>query len=327
MIRLVRDVAQKTGKKVDLDIVGEETEVDRNVIEKITDPLVHVIRNAIDHGIGEPAARQKAGKSPAGRILLSARYVGGEVWITINDDGKGLNREKILAKAQERGLVAGRISDLTNSEVWDLIFQPGFSTVDTITDVSGRGVGMDVVRRNIEAIGGKVGISSQEGKGTQVDLKIPLTLAIIDGMIVRVGNQKYTIPITAIKETMRVDDRLITRTMDGQEIINVRDSLFPVIRLHEFYNVEPQNLDLPDGIIMIVENSGRRFCLFVDELIGQQQIVIKGLSRYVGNLKAISGCTILGDGTVCLIVDVGGLADLVGNTTDLTGEPGGVECQ
>jgi len=313
MIRLVRDLAQKTGKKVDLELIGEDTEVDKTVIEKITDPLVHIIRNSVDHGIDSPEQRKKLGKSDIGHVVLEAKYVGGEVWILVKDDGAGLNRERIVQKGIEKGLVDGDGSDMTDEQVWDLIFQPGFSTAEKITDVSGRGVGMDVVRRNIENIRGKVGIRSTEGCGTEVILKIPLTLAIIDGMIIRVGGNLFIIPIVAIKETIRVQEEDVTRTMDGSEIVKIRDSLYPIIRLHEFYDMKPKHTKLSDGIIIIVENSGQRFCLFVDELIGQQQVVIKGLTEYVGHLSAISGCTILGDGTVCLIVDIAGLAEIAKN--------------
>lgn len=310
MIRLVRDLAQKTGKKVDLEIIGEQTEVDKTVIEQITDPLVHIIRNSIDHGIAKPEERKKSGKSGQGHLVLEAKYVGGEVWISVKDDGRGLDRARILSKAIERGLVDGNGEDLSDQEVWYLIFQPGFSTAEQLTDVSGRGVGMDVVKRNIENIRGKVDIAVEPGEGTEVILRIPLTLAIIDGMIIRVGENRYIIPIVGIKETIRAHADDITITMDGQEIINIRDNLYPIIRLHDFYNVEPTHRDLPNGIIMMVEESDRRFCLFVDELISQQQIVIKGLSVYLGNVRAISGCTILGDGTVCLIIDLATLANL-----------------
>lgn len=311
MIRLVRDLGQKTGKKVELELIGEDTEVDKTVIEKISDPLVHIVRNAMDHGIGTPKSRKEVHKPETGRLILEAKYVGGEVWISVKDDGMGLNREKILRKAVEKGLIKEEDgSELPNEEVWQLIFQPGFSTADAITDVSGRGVGMDVVRRNIENIRGKVDVNSTPGMGTEVILKIPLTLAIIDGMIIRVGKNKYIIPILTIKETLRINERNVTRTMDGTELVKIREHLYPVIRLHEFYRVEPVHTELSEGIIVVVENSGKEFCLFVDELIGQQQCVIKGLSDYVGHLKAISGCTILGDGTVCLILDIGGLAEI-----------------
>ena len=310
MIRLVRDLAQKSGKKVDLELLGEGTEVDKTVIEKITDPLVHIIRNSIDHGIGTPASRKSSGKPETGHVTLEAKYVGGEVWISIIDDGMGLNRKKILEKAIEKGLVEDDGSDLETGQVWQLIFQPGFSTADYVTDVSGRGVGLDVVRRNIENIRGKVDVKSTPGVGSEVILKIPLTLAIIDGMIIRVGKNQYIIPIVSVKETLRIQEKDITRTMDGAEIVKIREDLYPVIRLHDFYEVPPIFSKLSEGIIMIVENSGKRFCLFVDELIGQQQVVIKGLSEYIGHLKAISGCTILGDGTVCLIIDIAGLAEV-----------------
>ncbi len=307
MIRLVRDLARKTGKKVDFKIVGEHTEVDKTVIEQIADPLVHIIRNSIDHGIATPANRRELGKPEVGKLTLEAKYVGGEVWISVSDDGMGLNREMILRKAIEKGLVEGDGSALPNEEVWPLIFQPGFSTAAKVTDLSGRGVGMDVVRRNIENIRGKVDIKSTEGEGSEVILRIPLTLAIIDGMITRVGASRYIIPILAIKETLRANPDDITRTMDGQEIIRIRDGFYPVIRVHELYGTKSEYVNLPDGIIVVVESDGKRVCLFVDELIAQQQVVIKGLSEYVGKVSAISGCTILADGTVCLIVDIGGL--------------------
>ena len=309
MIRLVRDLAHKTGKKVDLEIIGEEIEVDRTVIEKITDPLVHMIRNSIDHGIATPESRKELGKPETGHLLLEAKYVGGEVWISVKDDGQGLNRKKILERAIEKGLVEGDGLDIPDAQIWQLIFHPGFSTAEKITAVSGRGVGMDVVKRNVEDIRGKVDIVCVPGEGTEVILRIPLTLAIIDGMLIRVGRSLYIIPIIAIRETTKAKYKDITTMMDGQEIINIRGNLYPIVRLHEFYGIEPSSTELTEGILMIVENTGRRFCLFVDELIGQQQIVIKGLSEYIGKVKAISGCTILGDGKVCLIIDIATLAD------------------
>ncbi len=313
MIRLVRDLAQKTGKKVDLIITGENTEVDKTVIEQIADPLVHLIRNAIDHGLSTPEKRKTFGKSETGQLVLGAKHVGGEVWISIIDDGQGLSREMILRNAVARDLVKGSGAELTNDEVWRLVFEPGFSTAEQVTDVSGRGVGLDVVKRNIENIRGKIDIVSKPGKGTEVILRIPLTLAIIDGMIIRVGSSRYIIPIISIVETLRPNFQEITVTMDGHEILNVRGNLCPVVRLHEFYNLEPSSTELTEGIVILVENAGKRFGLFVDELVGQQQVVIKGLSEFVGNIKAISGCTIMGDGRVCLIVDIAALADLFFN--------------
>lgn len=308
MIRLVRDLSQKAGKKVDLQIEGEETEVDKTVIEQITDPLVHIIRNALDHGLETPDERTANGKDPTGTLKLEAKYVGGEVWINIVDNGRGLNHEKIMNKAVERGILDKDPSEYKPEEIWQMIFHPGFSTADKITDVSGRGVGMDVVKRNIESIRGKVDIRSEQGKGSTFTLRIPLTLAIIDGMIVRIGQDRYTIPINAIRESLQAADDMVTRTMDGQEIIRVRENLYPIVRLHELLDIDRSyRPPLEEGIIMIVEDEGQVICLFVDELLGQQQIVIKGLSDYIGNHRCISGCTILGDGDISLIVDVAGV--------------------
>ena len=310
MIRLVRDLSQKAGKKVDLEIIGEETDVDKTVIEQITDPLVHIIRNSIDHGIDTPDKRRSCNKPTTGKIVLEAKYVGGEVWITVQDDGRGLDRETILKKATERGMVNGDAQNMRDEDIWQFIFQPGFSTVDKITDISGRGVGMDVVKRNIEKIRGKVDIKSKAEEGTTVILRIPLTLAIIDGMIFRVGKARYTVPIVAIKESFKPTPSQITTTMNGEEILNVRGKLLPVIKIYELFNIKADYNDLTDGIILLVENEENLFCLFVDELLGQQQIVIKGLSNYVGSLNYVSGCTILGDGSVSLIINIAGIFDV-----------------
>ncbi len=310
MLRLVRDLSKKSGKKVTLDIIGEETEVDKTVIEQIADPLVHVIRNSIDHGLETPAERKKAGKVETGTVVLEAKYVGGEVWILIKDDGKGLNREKILSRAQDRGLIPDDGSELRDEEVWAFIFHPGFSTAEKVTDISGRGVGMDVVRRNIEAIRGRVDVNSETGVGTTVILRIPLTLAIIDGMIVRVGKAKYTIPLVTIKESLQPHLKDVTYTPDGSEIVKIRNELLPVIRLGPLFGMPADSDALEDGILIVVENNNDRVCLLVDEMIGQQQIVIKGLSDYITRLTRlnnISGCTILGDGTISLIIDIEGL--------------------
>jgi two-component system, chemotaxis family, sensor kinase CheA len=313
MIRLVRDLGQKSGKKVTLDIIGEETEVDKTVIEQINDPLVHIIRNSIDHGLEMPSDRQTKGKPAAGNVTLEAKYVGGEVWILIRDDGAGLNREKILNKARERGLIDNDGAEMKNEDVFMLIFQPGFSTADKITDVSGRGVGMDVVRRNIEGIHGKVEVRSEKDRGTMVILKIPLTLAIIDGMIVRAGGNLYTIPVIAIKESFKIKQSSVTHTMDGLELVNIRGQLLPVVRVHELFSLSKDTADLESGIIIVAENEEKSICLFIDEVIQQQQIVVKGLSNYIGNIKGVSGCTILGDGDISLILDIAGIIDLAEN--------------
>jgi len=307
MIRLVHDLSQKSGKKVRLELKGEETEVDKTVIEHISDPLVHIIRNAIDHGIEPAERRAAAGKEETGTILLEARHDGGEVVILISDDGAGLSRERILRKAVERGLVKGSPESLRDEEVFDLIFEPGFSTAEVVTDVSGRGVGMDVVRRNLEKIKGRVEIKSTPGKGTTFVLRIPLTLAIIEGMLVRVGTARYIIPLLAILESFRPEPQHITTLPEGKEVVRVRNELYPVVRLHELYAVVPDYERLHEGILVILENQGERVCVFLDEVVGQIQTVIKGLPDYMGDVQGLSGCSIMGDGEVCLILDVGSL--------------------
>lgn len=313
MLRLVHDLSGKAGKKVSLELVGESTEVDKTVIEKITDPLVHLIRNSVDHGLEPPAERQAAGKNETGVIHLSAYHEEGNVLITITDDGRGLNRTKIIAKAEERGLLSCDPATMSDREVFNLIFLPGFSTAEKVTDVSGRGVGMDVVRRNLEEIKGKVEIKSNAGKGTTINMRIPLTMAIIDGMLIRVGKSFYILPILSLQESFRPASDAVTVTPDGQELVRVRDHLLPVLRLHDLHRIEPDNRALDRGILIVLDSGGKNVCLFADELLGQQQTVIKGLSSYItetGNVTAVSGCTILGNGEVCLILDVQALTQL-----------------
>ncbi|MDP3479177.1 MAG: chemotaxis protein CheA, partial [Desulfoprunum sp.] len=307
MIRLVHDLSAKSGKKVDLQLIGEETELDKTVIETITDPLVHILRNSLDHGLEPPEERLRTGKDQTGTLVLSARHEEGEIWITISDDGRGLNRDKIIAKAISSGLIEGDGSDLSDDKVFRMIFQAGLSTAEKITDISGRGVGMDVVKQNLAKIRGKVDVHSTLGKGTRVDLRIPLTLAIIDGMLVRVGQEKCIVPILAIKESFRPTAKDITLTPSRDELIRVRESFYPTLRLHKVLGKEPDSTRLEEGILIVLENHGTTICLFVDEILGQQQTVIKGLSDYIGNPAGIAGCTILGNGDVCLILDVGGL--------------------
>ncbi len=308
MIRLVHDLSRKSGKKVDLQLEGENTEVDKTVIEKITDPLVHLIRNSMDHGLEDPADRIAAGKPEVGVIKLTAGHEEGKVKITITDDGRGLNRPKILAKAIERGLIEGDGSQMSSREIYNLIFLPGFSTADKVTDISGRGVGMDVVRQNLEAIKGKVDIASTSGQGSTISLRIPLTLAIIDGMLIRTGSSFYILPILVIRESFRPTPQAITVTPDGEELVRVRDKLLPVIRLHKLHNIVPDHHELEQGILIVLEtHDNTNLCLFADELMGQQQTVIKSLADYLaklGNVSGVSGCTILGNGEVCLILDV-----------------------
>ena len=307
MIRLVHDLSARAKKKVNLELIGEDTEIDKTVAELIADPLVHLVRNAVDHAIETPDERLAAGKSETGEIVLEARHEGGEVWITIRDDGRGLNREKILTRGIERGLVSGDGTGMSDSEVFKLIFEPGFSTAEKVTDVSGRGVGMDVVKKNVEKMKGNVDIRSQADRGTVFSLRIPLTLAIMDGMLVRVGTARYTIPLLGIRESIQVAPDQITRTMDGTELVKVRDEILPVVRLHQLHNVTPDYEEIHEGLLIIIEHQSNAICLLVDEILGEQQAVIKGLSNYIGNVNGVSGCTILGDGEISLILDCGGL--------------------
>jgi len=312
LVRVVHDLARKEDKKVKLNLVGEETEVDKTMTEQIADPLLHMVRNSVDHGLEPPEERIRLGKPEVGKVTIEARYEGGEVWIIVSDDGRGLDREKILKKAIEKGIVKGDPAALSDEEVFNLIFEPGFSTSNTVSEVSGRGVGMDVVKKNIEKLKGRTSIRSRLGFGTSIYLQIPLTLAIIDGMLVRVGDARYTIPLLSIRESIRPLKASITETPDGEEIVRIREDLIPVIRLHRLHGKTPQYSELWDGILVIVEEQGRKAAIFIDEILGQQQTVIKGLSQYLSMVKGVSGCTILGDGAVSLILDIGGLIEKAG---------------
>lgn len=312
LLRLVHDLSVKSGKKVDLSLTGEDTEVDKTVAELMTDPLVHLIRNALDHGIEPPAERQASGKPDKGTLQLSARHEEGEIWIVLEDDGRGLNREKILARAAAKGLLNKSAEEMSDREVWNMIFLPGFSTAEQVTDISGRGVGMDVVKRNIEKIKGKVELTSTPNQGTRFTLRIPLTLGIIDGMLLRVGSAKCIIPTLAINQAFRPTPAMITVTPDGLELVRVRERFYPVVRLHQILANTPEFTELSSGILLTLEHQGTTIALFVDELLGQQQTVIKGLSEHFENARWVTGCTILGDGEVCLILDVGHLVDTHG---------------
>jgi len=304
MMRLVHDLGAKSGKKVELKLVGEDTELDKTVIEMITDPLVHLLRNSIDHGIESPQERKLTGKPEKGTVVLTAVHREGEVWITLEDDGKGLDKAKILAKAISRGLIQGDGSELSPSALTGLIFQPGFSTADQVTEISGRGVGLDVVRQNIEKISGKIEVNSTAGAGTRFDLRIPLTLGIIDGMRVRVGKSRCIMPTLSIRESFCPREEMIRTTPDGHEIVRVRDLFYTVIRLHEILKHPPDSTRLSDGILILLSCQGNNYCLFVDEILGQQPTVIKGLPDFLGQVANASGCTILDDGQVCLILDI-----------------------
>ncbi|MEI7891711.1 MAG: chemotaxis protein CheA, partial [Myxococcales bacterium] len=313
MLRLVHDLSEKQRKDVDLLIVGEDTEVDKTVTELIADPLVHLLRNGVDHGIETRDERLRSRKSPRATIRLEAKHQGGEVLIIVEDDGRGLDRDKILAKARENGLVAANAPPMSDSDVFRLIFEPGFSTAEKVTDVSGRGVGMDVVQRNIEKLRGRVDINSVLGRGTTVTLRIPLTLAIIEGMLVRVGRRHYTIPLQSIQESIVPRTKDITRMVDGLEVVRVRDRLIPVLRLHRLHAIRPEKEALETGVLTIVEESNVRIAMFIDELVGQRQTVIKSLPSYLGSIRGVSGCSLLGNGEISLILDVSALVKLGGD--------------
>ncbi|MCP4727442.1 MAG: chemotaxis protein CheA [bacterium] len=310
MIRLVHDLSYKSGKKVTLETRGEDTEVDKTVVEQIADPLVHIVRNSIDHGIEPPEERLELGKVENSVLLIEAKHEGGEVWISIVDDGRGLNKDRILEKAKSQGLIDGDGEGLSDEEIFKYIFEPGFSTAKKITEVSGRGVGMDVVKRNIEKLKGNIDVKSEKGQGTTITLRIPLTLALIDGMLVKVGDTRYIIPLLEIRESINPSESDITLTPDGREIVKVRNDLVPVVRLHKMYDIEPMNQELHKSILILLSHRGRSYCLAVDQVLGQQQAVIKGLSDYIGDVSGASGCTILGDGIVSLILDVGSLYEM-----------------
>lgn len=312
MARLVRDVSAKVGKKVRLEISGEETELDKTVIEEIGDPLVHIIRNSIDHGIEPQEERIAKGKQADGLVRLNAFHRGGNIVIEIEDDGKGLCKEKILRKAIEKGLIDENAA-LSEQQIYSLIFSAGFSTAEKVTDVSGRGVGMDVVKKNVERLRGKVEIFSVEGKGTKISIKLPLTMAIIDGMIVQVGPEKYIVPMLSIEESIRPKKEDVSTVQQRGELINVRGNLLPMVRLHSLYNVQPKKMNPWEALILIVEGEGRRCGILVDDLLGQQQIVIKSLGEHFRNIRGISGSAILGDGRIGLILDVGGIMSMALN--------------
>ncbi len=307
--RLVHDLSVKLGKPCRLETAGEDTELDKTVIEQISDPLLHIIRNALDHGIESPEERKKAGKAESGTIRIEARHKGGEVLIRIRDDGKGLDREKILAKAFEKGFIREERIRMDSQHTDRLIFEPGFSTVDKITDISGRGVGLDVVKRNIEKLNGRIDIRSVPQQGTFLLLRIPLTMAIIDGMLLRVGTSCYTVPLLSVRESFRPLPEQISMTMGEQELISIRKELVPVLRLHEMYGIEPDIRELHKGILVHVFSGQQNVCLFADEIIGHHQTVIKKMPGYLATAKGISGCTILSSGEVSLILDVGSIID------------------
>jgi len=304
--RMVRDLSQRLGKQVELKVTGDQTELDKTVLEKIGDPLVHLVRNSIDHGIELPQARVAAGKPSVGVISLEAYHKGGNIVVEVCDDGGGLQRERILAKARERNLV-GANEALSDEQILHLIFMPGFSTADQATDISGRGVGMDVVRRNIKELGGSIEVDSTPGRGSRFVITLPLTLAIVDGQSVSVGSETYIVPLITIIESLQLKPGGVNRIGGHSEVFWFRDGYVPVVRLHEVFGVQSHACELHEGLIMVVEGDGRRVGLFVDDLLGQQQVVIKSLETNFRRVDGVSGATILGDGAVALILDIPGL--------------------
>ncbi|ALD46360.1 chemotaxis protein CheA [Serratia marcescens] len=306
--RLVRDLAGKLNKQVELTLQGSSTELDKSLIERIIDPLTHLVRNSLDHGIEEPATRIAAGKSAVGNLVLSAEHQGGNICIEVIDDGAGLNREKILAKAASQGLA---VSDsMSDEEVGMLIFAPGFSTAEQVTDVSGRGVGMDVVKRNIQEMGGHVEIRSQAGKGTTIRILLPLTLAILDGMSVKVNDEVFILPLNAVMESLQPQAEDLHPLAGGERVLQVRGEYLPLVELYRVFEVEGAKTDATQGIVVILQSAGRRYALLVDQLIGQHQVVVKNLESNYRKVPGISAATILGDGSVALIVDVSALQTL-----------------
>jgi two-component system chemotaxis sensor kinase CheA len=304
--RMVRDLSRKAGKRVELETVGEDTELDKTIAEELSDPLLHMVRNSIDHGIEPPDLRAASGKDPVARVKLAAYHNGGQIIIEISDDGRGLNREKIMDKAQRNGLIESG-AHLSDNEVFNLIFEPGFSTAEQVTDISGRGVGMDVVRKHVQKLRGRIEIQSRPGQGTTFLLRLPLTLAIIEGLVVKVGREQYIVPIFAVKELFRPTPESLSTIHGQDEMALVRGRLLPVVRLYKHFGVTPKAENPCDGLLLVAESQEKTFCLLVDELVGKQEVVIKSLGERLKNIEGIAGGAILGDGRVGLILDMDGV--------------------
>lgn len=310
MNRIVFDVSRKLGKDIGLDVIGENTEVDKNIIEHISDPLMHLIRNSVDHGIESKEDRLAAGKNPRGKITLEAKNEGGKVYVIVKDDGKGLNKEVLYNKAKKNGLIGNRpMSDFTDKEIYQFITYAGFSTKEQVTEYSGRGVGMDVVVKNIQAIGGKLEIDSIEGAGSEMTLKIPLTLAIINGIVMQVGNSTFVIETSAIKEFVRFSREMLVKEPGGDEYVMLRGECFPFIRLNQRFHLagSESQQESEDGIVVVLEHENEFICVYIDVLIGEQEIVVKPIPSYIKKVQGLSGCTQLGDGSIALILDIAGL--------------------
>ncbi len=307
--RLIHDLSKKTGKSIELIIKGEQTELDKTVMEQIGDPLVHLVRNAADHGIETAEVRRANGKPEQGTVTLDAYHQGGNIVIEINDDGGGIDRQAVLNKAKEKGIVDTNTT-LSDSQVFDLLFEPGFSTAKEVSDISGRGVGMDVVKRNIQSLGGRIQVESEQGKGSTFKVNLPLTLAILDGQLVRVGSEVYIIPLIAIVESLQVQKELINRVSGDMVLYRLRDDNVPVLPIYQLFNLPADNTELTNGLLVVVEADGQKVGLMVDDLLAQQQVVIKSLKENYQQVDGISGATILGDGSVAMILDIPGLINI-----------------
>lgn len=325
MVRLVRDLSQKSGKKVQFVTEGDDTEIDRNMVEIINDPLVHMIRNSVDHGIEPPQKRAESGKEAMGRVSLRAYHSAGSVVLELKDDGRGLDRQKIVAKAIDRGLIETD-AGMSEAEVFDLIFRPGFSTAEKVTDVSGRGVGMDVVKRGVEALRGKIEVSSTLGRGTTFTVRLPLTLAIIDGMVVEVGGQRYIIPMSNIRTTFRPQSDQISVVTERGEMVNFHNQMLPVFRTYKVFGIEQAQTNPTEGLLLVVDDDGRQAAVLVDDLVGQQQVVVKSLGGGLGEVQALSGGAIMGDGRVGLIIDVQGFMQLARGQSNVQKEELELSC-
>jgi two-component system, chemotaxis family, sensor kinase CheA len=308
MVRVVRDTAKKRGRKVNLELEGEHTEIDRNMVEKFYDPLMHMVRNSVDHGIEDAEERRAAGKPVDGTVVLAAYHKGGNVCIEIRDDGKGMDREQIIGKALENELISeADLETMTEEEAYHLIFKAGFSTAEVVTEISGRGVGMDVVQRTIDELRGKVEISTKLGEGTTFTIALPLTLAIIDGMVVEVGSERFILPTISVAESLRPAHEDYNTVQGRGEMIMIRGNLLPLVRLHDIVGVEPTERNPWDALVVVVEHHGQMRCLLVDRLIGRQEVVIKSLGEGLKGVKVVAGGAIMGDGRVGLILDVEGV--------------------
>ncbi len=307
--RLIHDLSKKTGKSIELVIKGEQTELDKTVMEQIGDPLVHLVRNAADHGIEPAETRLAAGKPEQGTITLDAYHQGGNIVIEISDDGGGINRQAVLTKAIEKGIVEPNAS-LSDAQVFDLLFEPGFSTAKEVSDISGRGVGMDVVKRNIQALGGRIQVESEQGKGSTFKVNLPLTLAILDGQLVRVGEEVYIIPLIAIVESLQVDPKLVNRASGDMVLYRLREDNVPVLPVYQLFNLPADNTNINESLLVVVEADGQKVGLMVDDLLAQQQVVIKSLKDNYQQVEGVSGATILGDGSVAMILDIQGMINI-----------------